>query len=64
MCLLKRNIQVSSPTAQDSPLFVQGSSRDHEVDGLAEHLSQSASFDEGHSKGVWSMKGDADLWNF
>lgn len=55
---------VSSPTNDDPPSFIQGSSRDHEVDGLAERLSQSASFDDSYSKRVWHSNDEADLWNF
>ena len=55
---------VSLPTAQDPAPFVQGSSKDHEVDGLAQRLTQSTSFDESHSKTVWHTDDAADLWNF
>ena len=55
---------VSLPTAQDTTPFVQGSSKDHEVDGLAQRLTQSTSFDESHSKTVWHTDDAADLWNF
>ena len=55
---------VSSPAAQDPPTFVQGSSNNQEVDGLAQRLTQSALFDESHSKKVWHTNDEADLWNF
>lgn len=45
-------------------MFIQGSSRDQEVDNLAQHLTQSVSFDESQSKRVWHTNDESDLWNF
>jgi len=50
--------------APESTTFVQGSSRDGEVNNLARRLEQSASFDENHAKKVWLSGEDAELWNF
>ena len=56
--------QVSSLKAEASPTFIQGSSRDGEVNSLARRLEQSASFEENHISKAWVSGEDADLWNF
>jgi len=57
---------VSSPEVQDPtvPAFVQGSSKDNDLDGLAKWLHHSASIEENNSDGVWLANDDADVWNF
>ena len=55
---------VVSPTVDDPPAFVQGSSRDVEVNELARHLEQSASFEEPCTSKVWLSGEDAELWNW
>ena len=60
------NQPVTSPEANDPdpPAFVQGSSRDREVNHLARRLEQSASFEERYTNKVWLSGEDAELWNF
>ncbi|KAF9643389.1 hypothetical protein BDM02DRAFT_3191711 [Thelephora ganbajun] len=60
----KKRIRISSLKAQDPSTFIQGSSKDGELDSLAQQLQQSASFDESYSKKVWPSDEGADLWNF
>jgi hypothetical protein len=61
---INENQPASSLEAEDPPAFVQGSSRDRDVNNLARRLEQSASFEERHTNKVWLSGEDADLWNF
>ena len=62
VCLIECSSFIASSPGPSR--LVQGSSKDQEVDGLAQRLTQSASFDESHSKTVWHTNDEADLWNF
>ncbi|KAF9642331.1 hypothetical protein BDM02DRAFT_3193447 [Thelephora ganbajun] len=59
----KKQICVLSPKARDPPTFIQGSSKDRDLNGLAQQLQQSASFEESHHN-VWPNDKGANLWNF
>ncbi|KAF9646684.1 hypothetical protein BDM02DRAFT_3130252 [Thelephora ganbajun] len=60
----KKRIHILSLKTQDPSTFIQGSSKDGELNSLAQQLQQSASFDESYSKKVWPSDEGADLWNF
>lgn len=63
-----RNQPVSPPEVNNlpanPPAFVQGSSRDRDVNNLARRLEQSASFEERYTNKVWLSGENAELWNF
>jgi hypothetical protein len=58
------SLPVSSLKGDDSPTFVQGSSRDGEINELSRRLEQSASFEEPPINKAWYSGEGADLWNF